>query len=54
MHPLFDIWEDKSPLNGKYPWRAQLVKYVAEFSTKAAAERFVEAVKKTRKQWGLK
>jgi hypothetical protein len=46
---LFDIWEE--PNAGTiFSWRAQMVNYVANMPTRAAAERFVESIKKARAQ----
>ena len=46
---LFDIWEE--PNSGTiFPWRAQMVNFVANLPTRVAAESFVESIKKARAQ----
>jgi len=47
--PLFDIWEDMDDI-GPSPWRVQMINYVAEFTTKTQAEKFVAATERARKQ----
>lgn len=41
---LYEIWDE--PDNGHFHWKAQMVNYIANFPTKEAAERQVEAVKR--------
>lgn len=43
---LFDIWEVEEL--AEHPWRAQLVNYVGQFTTKGHAERYVAAVQAER------
>jgi hypothetical protein len=43
---LFDIWEVEELV--EHPWRAQLVNYVGQFTTKEHAERYVAAVQAER------
>ncbi len=44
---LFDIWEDTDD-TGPFPWRVQMVNYVAQLRSRPAAESFVESTKKAR------
>lgn len=53
-HERYDIWEDKNSLYPQWPWRAQMVNYVARFMTQEGAERFVTATKIYREKEGLK
>lgn len=46
---LFDIWEDIDDI-GPLPWRAKLVNYIGQFTSRAKAESFIEATKKARTQ----
>lgn len=54
MRQLYEVWEDKAPLDQTRPWRAKMLNYTAEFPTKGQAEGFVEAVQQHRKNQGLK
>ena len=47
--PLFDIWEDMDDI-GPFPWRVQMVNYVAQCRTRVGAEKLVEWTKKAREQ----
>ena len=56
---LFDIWEEPVFISGQkppwippyaMPWKAQMVNYVGNFSTRENAETFVASVKKSRAQ----
>jgi hypothetical protein len=59
QHELYDIWEVEltdniSKVDLDKPWKVQLIKYVANFPTQGAAQRYVNAVKAERKKQGLK
>jgi hypothetical protein len=51
---LYDIWEEADPLGHPNLWRCQLINFIASFPSQEYAERYVAAVKKTRKELGLK
>lgn len=45
-HERFEIWEDNtSTVFPQWPWRAEMVNYVARFETREKAERYVDSVK---------
>jgi hypothetical protein len=48
VHKLGGIWEEEHPTIAQFPWRMQLVNYVAQFATKEAAERYWAATEKIR------
>ena len=56
---LYDIWEielteETTKADLDKPWKVQLVKYVANFPTQSAAQRYVNAIKAERKRQGIK
>lgn len=52
-HERYEIWEQESANDPEYPWRLQLVNYIAEFPSKVAAEQYRDFVKVERKRLGL-
>lgn len=52
-HARYDIWEEPN-VNIAFPWRVQMINYVASVSSREAAERLVEATKKYREKEKLK
>lgn len=58
-HKLYDIWlepdPDPNPTDKNYfPWKVQMVNYVANIRSEAAAKQFVEVVTAERNRLGLK
>lgn len=52
-HAVYDIWKVESVRHFKQPWRLQLINYVAHFPSEAAAQHYLDFVKKERKKFGL-
>lgn len=51
LHPaLFDKWEAEGLATMQ--WRVQLVGYIGQFPTEAAADRYIAAIKDYRKKFG--
>lgn len=48
---LGDIWEEENPVILKHPWRLQLKNYVAQFTTKEAAELYWAVTEKIKTGW---
>jgi hypothetical protein len=53
-HERFEIWEETDSAFPQWPWRAQVVNYVARFASRESAESFVKSVKEYREQNKLK
>jgi hypothetical protein len=44
---LYEIWKEELPFPGyMFPWKAQMVNYVAGFLTEAETIRYIDAIKK--------
>lgn len=50
----YEIWEEKETQFPLWPWRAQLLNYVARFQTREKAEQFVLSIKNYREKNHLK
>lgn len=53
-HSRFEIWEENNTQFPLWTWRVQMLNYVARFTTRESAERFVAATKIYREKEGLK
>ena len=54
MKQFLDIWKEENPKIPELPWRAQMAGYVSQFPTEAAAQKYVDGVRKYRAQEQLR
>lgn len=47
---LYDIWQEEKPVIPELDWRMQLINYVAQYPTQAAAERHKAVIEVERKK----